>query len=90
MTAALAQLFAKGAHQLKLRHGTAQTAQRSLDFAQVPNFLAQLHNFRPCGVFQYEIFILQFAIIVKICIVRLFNGLQAVGYDLMGGYGLIA
>ena len=44
---AFAQLGANGAHQFELRHGTAQTAQRAFDFAQVANFLAQLHRPRP-------------------------------------------
>ena len=45
--AAFAQLFADSAHQFELRHGTTQTAQRTFHFAQVPNFLAQLHRPRP-------------------------------------------
>src|ERR1700730_12681921 len=32
-----------GAHDLLLRHGTTQTAQRSFHLAQVTDFLAQFH-----------------------------------------------
>ena len=63
--AAFAELLAHGAHQFQLRHGTPETAQRSFDFAQVTNFLAQLHRLAPQFIFQIEIVILQFAIYVK-------------------------
>src|ERR1700746_328117 len=39
-----AQFFANGAHQLVLRPGTAQTAERPFDLAQVADFFAQLHG----------------------------------------------
>ena len=66
---AFADLFAYGAHQLQLRHGTPETAQRAFDFAQVADFLAELHRGRSSWgrklVFQIAIIILQFAIMSR-------------------------
>ena len=64
-----------GANQFQLRHGAAKPAQRTFHFAQVPNFLAQLHRLAPY-VFQSEIFILQFAMYVKNSIRRIFRSLR--------------
>ena len=73
---ALAQLLADGAHQLELRHGTAQTAQRAFHFAQVPDFLAQLHRPRPeCYISNRDNYIA----ICDVCqerIGRVFRGLR--------------
>ena len=40
----LAQLLANRAHQLELRHGTPQPAQRTFHLAQVADFFAELHR----------------------------------------------
>ena len=43
LTDGLAALFANGADQFLLGHGAAEAAQRTFDFPQVTDFLAQFH-----------------------------------------------
>jgi hypothetical protein len=87
---AVADLLTNRTNELELRHRPAQAAQRSFDLAQVTDFLAELHVIiAPCAsgqsLFQYEIFILQFAINVNKEIRLAINHLQAGTAKVMAG-----